>query len=744
MRKHIKPDTDRKRLVKYFRVFFAIVIVIALTVSFALYTYTERVIRNETENNNSSSFEILKTLHDMQFKQIEQSMHVLCNNARFTYFMDDYDELNMANLMRAVEDLNSIKASSDMIEDICIYYPGRDYTLSYKQTVSKVEMRHDKDFLLSLKNQTQFAGYRTYVRNVTYPFSGQSNTVVTLVKVQSIRSASQKVDAFVIVDLSFAPIYSDFVKTITENDSSLLIYTADGTLISSVGQVYPYEALADGNEIVNVMRSEVRSIGGSDYSVYSTGMPTLGWTYFYVQSNMTMANKLSSARNTVLGVFIVCVLIGLIYSWLLAKHLLKPLENISEHLGSNDVDIYERIDRMIEQNEAMNNSLQENLITGRNSQMLHRMLMGINNDSEADAGQPLNLRNGETECAFYLFNSDAEKQISVSQINQMLAPFGMRLIVKLYTGVQEVALLLAARAFDDVNMVESAAMLKGILGGDEVSVGISRPFSSSSGLNDAYAQASTALGMYMVRGDGIICSFKDIRNHASATYPYKIENALLRAFKVGDKADIAGNVHEFEKYLCDNDASLQQVYENYVQLFCTCQRLAMEIPVDGSEVIGMFSHRELTSMKTLADMSAYIISMLESLLDVSVPVERKNEIIERVCAYIDAHLTDAPSIETLASEFFMSASTLRSEFSKNMGMSVKTYTDIRRVQVAKELLADTDIKIQDIAKKIGFYYAQSFIPFFKNATGQTPGEFRQEAHKRKIMGSDTPEQTDHE
>ena len=739
MKKHLKPDTDKKRLIKYFRVFFAIVIVIALTVSFALYTYTERVIRAETENNNSSSFEILKTLHDMQFKQIEKSMHVLCNNPRFTYFMNDYDELNMSNLMCAVEDLNSIKASSDMIEDICIYYPSRGYTLSYKQTVSKVEMRHDKDFILLLKDQAQFAGYRTYVRNVTYPFSTQSSTVVTLVKSQSIRSASHKVDALVIVDLSFTPIYSSFVKTITENDSSLLIYAADGTLISSVGQVYPYDALTDEGVIVEEMRSEVRSINGVDYSVYSTGMPSLGWTYFYVQSNLTMSNKLSSARNVVLGVFVVCVLIGLLYSWLLAKHLLKPLENISEHLGSNDVDIYERIDRMIEQNEAMNNSLQENLITGRNSQMLHRMLMGINNDSEAEEGQPLNLRNGETECAFYLFNPDAEKQVSVSQINQMLAPFGMRLIVKLYTGVQEVALLVAARAFDDINMVESAAMLKGLLGGDEISVGISRPFSSSAGLNDAYAQANTALGMYMVRGDGVICSFKDIRNHASATYPYKIENALLRAFKAGDRAAITGNVREFEKYLCDNDAALQQVYENYVQLFCTCQRLAMEIPGGRTEVIGTFSHRELTGMKSLADMSAYIISILESLLDASAPAEKKNEIIERVCAYIDAHLTDAPSIETLASEFFMSASTLRSEFSKDMGMSIKAYTDMRRVQVAKELLADTDIKIQDIAKKIGFYYAQSFIPFFKNATGQTPGEFRQEAHKRKIMGSDTPQ-----
>lgn len=84
----------------------------------------------------------------------------------------------------------------------------------------------------------------------------------------------------------------------------------------------------------------------------------------------------------------------------------------------------------------------------------------------------------------------------------------------------------------------------------------------------------------------------------------------------------------------------------------------------------------------------------------------------------------------------MSPSALRNEFSKVMGMSVKAYSDLKRIQLAKKLLAESEEKVQDIAVHIGFTYVQSFIPFFKNSTGMTPGEYRQMVHKQKILERD--------
>ena len=99
-------------------------------------------------------------------------------------------------------------------------------------------------------------------------------------------------------------------------------------------------------------------------------------------------------------------------------------------------------------------------------------------------------------------------------------------------------------------------------------------------------------------------------------------------------------------------------------------------------------------------------------------------------------------MDAIAEEFFVSSSTLRVEFRGEMGISVKSYIDRRRVEEAKRLLTASATKIQDIALQLGFNFAQSFIAFFKANTGQTPGEYRAEAQGRRLSGRSASEKED--
>ncbi len=53
-----------------------------------------------------------------------------------------------------------------------------------------------------------------------------------------------------------------------------------------------------------------------------------------------------------------------------------------------------------------------------------------------------------------------------------------------------------------------------------------------------------------------------------------------------------------------------------------------------------------------------------------------------------------------------------------------------RVQRAKELLADTDAKICDIALNVGFSNQQRFNEIFKKYTGVTPLKHRKQSKSR--------------
>jgi AraC-like DNA-binding protein len=52
-----------------------------------------------------------------------------------------------------------------------------------------------------------------------------------------------------------------------------------------------------------------------------------------------------------------------------------------------------------------------------------------------------------------------------------------------------------------------------------------------------------------------------------------------------------------------------------------------------------------------------------------------------------------------------------------------------RIERAKSLLVDTDVKIGAVAAEVGCASAQSFSALFRRMTGQTPGEFRASSRK---------------
>lgn len=737
-------DSDRKRLLRYFRSFFILLLVVALLFCCLQYFYTGYLVRQQNHISSRNTFALLKHAQDVTFDQIIHSLTGLFNNTQFSNFMDYYYSNDVKQQLAVLNTLESIKNSLTCLENICFYYPEYGYTLSNVQTISELSLYHDRDFLLTLKGRS-FPALQTYVRSVSRPFTQSSTDVVTLVCSLPLSSSSNgEKTYYAIVDLKYAAITSAFADIVLGNDSGLMIFDAQGTLISGIGKTYPMDLLVqDPQSLSDAIVTLQRTIDDDELYIYCTRNPEMNWIYVYAQNTQSFSSRLYEIRNWILVIFLGVVTIGILYAWFVSKQLCHPIHLISEQLGNPDVDVFDRIDDMISQNERLNNELQENLVTGRNQQLLQRMLLNFNTDS-AEQGR-LNLQPGENACAFYLISAAVEESsLSTERLEQLFAQYQMRLLIKLYTAPNEIACIVASPGFaQDTILLPAQALLaqlrqEGVL----INIGVSRPFKDVSTLSDAYRQAEEALGMHLVRGEGVVCCFWEIRNHAEPDYPYKIENAVLRAFRDHNAEELQRKLLEFQTYLVEKDANAQVVRDFYVQFFCSCQRLVLDLPPQYGSVIVNYSHRNLISQPTLDDMSAYLFEMLSTLLAQTEKSDGKSELIERICAYIDAHLAEAPTVEKLASEFFISSSGLRAEFSRVMGMSIKTYTDLQRLKLAKQLLEDNSLRVQDIAGRIGFNYVQSFITFFKAATNLTPGEYRQMVNLKKIQEIDNPVETD--
>jgi AraC family transcriptional regulator len=98
--------------------------------------------------------------------------------------------------------------------------------------------------------------------------------------------------------------------------------------------------------------------------------------------------------------------------------------------------------------------------------------------------------------------------------------------------------------------------------------------------------------------------------------------------------------------------------------------------------------------------------------------------VHRVRHYIDAHLEDDLSLDTLAREAGLPPAALTQAFSRMHGATPHQYVIQRRVETARGLLLNASLPLAEIALRTGFASQSHFSAVFKRVTSLTPNAFR--------------------
>lgn len=98
--------------------------------------------------------------------------------------------------------------------------------------------------------------------------------------------------------------------------------------------------------------------------------------------------------------------------------------------------------------------------------------------------------------------------------------------------------------------------------------------------------------------------------------------------------------------------------------------------------------------------------------------------LARIRDYISSHINAAISIVQLAELFGMSRFHLIRAFRDSVGVTPYQYVLMERVKVAKELLRNKTIRVEDVALAVGFNDPLRLTQAFRKFANLTPTEFR--------------------
>ena len=99
-------------------------------------------------------------------------------------------------------------------------------------------------------------------------------------------------------------------------------------------------------------------------------------------------------------------------------------------------------------------------------------------------------------------------------------------------------------------------------------------------------------------------------------------------------------------------------------------------------------------------------------------------LIRNVQSYVDTYATEGVSLESVARHFHVSPNYLSALVRKETGKTYQQHVIEAKMRVAKQLLDDTRMHIEEISRAVGYENYISFYNMFRRMEGRTPSAYR--------------------
>lgn len=187
-----------------------------------------------------------------------------------------------------------------------------------------------------------------------------------------------------------------------------------------------------------------------------------------------------------------------------------------------------------------------------------------------------------------------------------------------------------------------------------------------------------------------------------------------------------------EKQYYDPDDIRRIVYDCIVYLRSLPDSLSPRL----TEKLKRIELSDLSRCQTLDDLFLFFYSLvLDVTEDLRTLSDTGDHCIMLAQNYCRTHLADV-TLSDAASCVNMSKNYFCRYFKQHTGENFSDYLTSLRVQTAQDLLHTTNLRIADIAARVGYGTASHFISVFKSACGVTPTEYRADAGKGSSMVTD--------
>ncbi|KIL35093.1 hypothetical protein SD71_15705 [Cohnella kolymensis] len=242
----------------------------------------------------------------------------------------------------------------------------------------------------------------------------------------------------------------------------------------------------------------------------------------------------------------------------------------------------------------------------------------------------------------------------------------------------------------------------------------------------AYHEALKAFVIHSLSNENGFSSMSD-HHHIMATTesswaPAEMSSFICEKEKLLIETGVSGFIRQ--TLLFDGTEGREDIIRHIMNYLAQVHLALSEIRSEEIQEIPMRVWEKLDECRTIQEYEAVVSAYFIALSTEMPPLKIGNALIERAMKIIATRYSEELSLQLIAEQLEIHPVWLSQLFKKETGHTYMDFLTDLRIERAKTHLRETNLKIYEIAERVGYHDLQHFGNKFKQRTGQTPKEYR--------------------
>lgn len=258
-------------------------------------------------------------------------------------------------------------------------------------------------------------------------------------------------------------------------------------------------------------------------------------------------------------------------------------------------------------------------------------------------------------------------------------------------------------------------------------IGIGRPFTDYSGIQNAWQEAQRLQKYQVIEGYGSCVSAQQI--YSRKTEDIEFDSAALRKMILQKDQDSA------QSYLEDlfinhvkKEAAVDDLYHVCLKAAILLQEIKEEYQLLNKE--NMQNLMEMIDRIFKAeDLFGIRAVLMGEIVEIIYYLHEENSqytpVVKQIMSEVQQNYKEDMNLKTLSYKYHMNASYLGQIFQKEVGCSFAQYLSNTKNSIAKDMILNTNMRINDIAREVGYPDTSYFYRKFKQCYGVSPASLRE-------------------